>query len=229
MRPLSILLGAAALLFAGPLPRAGASPGPGDVPEKGICRVCEVNGSDHGAEKVEAARDFDGTRYVFCSESCARTFDGFPLAFVPPVLPRPAPPFVLAGLDGTPIRREDHTGRVLLVDFWATWCKPCIRAMPELQKLHDEWRDAGLTVIGVSIDERPADEIAKFLRKRRIDYPVGLDTGDPPAWESYRVAAVPAMFLIDADGRVVDQWTGRIDHEEVARAVAATLEGRPDP
>jgi peroxiredoxin len=146
--------------------------------------------------------------YGFCSEKCAQAFMADPAAFIPPVLPREAPTFSIKGLDGQGISNQSLRGRVVLLDFWATWCTPCLKSMPELQAMHEKYADRGLSVVGVSIDEGGVKKVKKFVSSRKLTYPIAMDSGKAPAWESFRVKAVPAAFLIDRDGRIVAQWTG---------------------
>jgi peroxiredoxin len=118
---------------------------------------------------------------------------------------------------------ENLRGKVVLLDFWATWCKPCARSMPELQKLHEQYAGQGLAVLGISIDEEAEKKVPAFLAKRELTYAMALDTAENPAWEAYKVKVIPAMFLIDRDGRIVQQWVGETKVEEVSQAVLALL------
>lgn len=195
------------------------------VPEKAVCRVCEVRGSQHGAEHVAAAREHDGTAYYFCSTGCAEAFDGFPAGYVVMPVPRPAPSLSMTTLAGADVSLARAEGPVL-VDFWATWCKPCIEAMPELSELHETYGPRGLTVLGVSIDEKGPEQVASFLEEREVSYPIAVDGGDHPAWFAWGVAAIPAAFLVH-DGQIVAEWRGRIDPAVVEAAVTEVLpEGR---
>jgi len=197
-----------------------------EKPDKALCPVCAVHGETK-AERVEAQVEHDGQTYYFCSEKCRATFQEDPLGYVPPELPRPAPDFVVETLDGKDVAADAFAGKVVLLDFWATWCKPCEKIMPGIQKLYDAYADEGFTVAGISIDEGEdrVKKVEKFVRKLDVSYPVFLDAKDVPAWFTYRVKAVPAMFLIDREGRIVAQWRGSVDHErleaEVARLVGA--------
>lgn len=94
--------------------------------------------------------------------------------------------------------------------------------MPELQALHDRYRARGFTVLGVSIDEGGPAKVKKFVRGK-YTYPIAMDSETAPAWEAYRVKAVPAAFLIDRDGRIVAQWTGRFAAAELEQKLAALL------
>jgi peroxiredoxin len=155
-----------------------------------------------------ATRTYEGVVYGFCSKDCAETFDTDPAAFVPPVFPRPAPGFSLTTLDGDTLSLDGLKCRVALVDFWATWCQPCRKSMPELSALHTKYADRGFTVVGISIDEDREKEVNKFLEKTQVAYPIAIDRKADPAWASYLVKAVPAAFLVDREGRIVAQWTG---------------------
>ena len=96
-------------------------------------------------------------------------------------------------------------GKVTLVDFWATWCAPCRKSMPELQSLHEKYRARGFSVVGVSIDEGKdaARKVKKFVDAKKITYPIVIDSEKSPTWERFRVKAVPAAFLVDQEGRIV--------------------------
>ena len=188
---------------------AAASVPPAPAAERSVCPVCRVMEGEDETEDVRATRAHEGVSYGFCSEKCARAFDADPAAFVPPTLPRLAPELALADLEGRPLTWESLAGRVVLVDFWATWCAPCRKSMPELQALHARFAGRGFTVVGVSIDEaKDARKVKKFVAAKGITYPVALDGAQASAWERFRVKAVPAAFLVDRDGRIVAQWTG---------------------
>jgi peroxiredoxin len=185
-------------------PGAGATA----APAKALCHVCRVLHGEAAEEPVRAVRTHGGKEYGFCSEDCAGQFVADPAAFVPPEFPRPAPRFALSDLAGRPVSSESLLGRVVLLDFWATWCAPCRKAIPELQALHDRHADRGFTVVGISIDEGGPDKVRKFLRSRKVTYAVAVDSSEDPAWQAFGVRAVPAAFLLDRRGRIVAQWTG---------------------
>lgn len=178
------------------------------APARTLCLVCKVKHGEAVEEPVKAVRTYEGTEYGFCSEACARDFDADPAAYIPPVLPRLAPSFTLVTLAGSPLTSELLKGQVVLLDFWATWCAPCRKSMPELQALHTKYALRGFTVVGVSIDEGDRSKVKKYVTSKRFTYPIAVDTEKDPAWESYRVKAIPAAFLLDRQGRIVAQWTG---------------------
>ena len=213
LRWMMVLAGSLAMLVGvavGPASAAG---------KKAMCLVCVVAHGEAEEEEVKAVRTYEGKEYGFCSEKCAKAFDADPVAYIPPAFPRPAPAFSLKALDGTVLSNESLKGKVVLLDFWATWCTPCHKTMPELQALHRKYADRGFAVVGISIDEGGPKKVKKFVASRKIIYPIALDSEKNPAWDAYRVKAVPAAFLLDRDGRIVAQWTG-------APALSAELEGK---
>ena len=113
---------------------------------------------------------------------------------------RNAPDFTLKTLDGPNLRLQEQRGRVVLINFWATWCGPCRQEMPHLNRLYDKYRAAGFTLLGVNIDEdgRNAAGVASKLGLR---FPVLLDT-DKKVSRMYDLATMPSTVLIDRDGRV---------------------------
>lgn len=188
-----------------------------------LCVVCQVKEGATAAEVVKAVRTYDGREYAFCSEKCAEEFDTDPAAYAPPAFPRPAPAFALRDLDGREFSLASLRGQVVLLDFWATWCAPCRKSMPELEALHQRYRARGVTVLGVSIDEGSPKKVRGFVKARRLTYPIAIDTDRAPAWAAYKVKAVPAAFLIDRDGRIVAQWTGQPATPQAVEAKLAEL------
>lgn len=192
-----------AMILAGVAPRHVTA-----APAKEACLVCKVTKGEAEEEPVKAARRYEGKEYGFCSEKCAKAFMSDPAAFVPPTFPRSAPRFTLKDLAGSAVSNESLKGKVVLLDFWATWCKPCRRAIPELQALHEKFVRRGFSVVGVSIDEGDPARVKRFVTSKKIAYPVAVDSEKEPAWDAFHVKAVPAAYLIDREGRIVAQWTG---------------------
>ena len=150
-----------------------------------------------------------------------------PESYLPAPLPRPAPAFVLKNVAGDSVTlaklSRDNT---LLVDFWATWCGPCVKAMPEMQKIHEKYANRAFSVVGVSIDEEGVKKVAPFLAKQKVKYtyPILLDTAENnPVWREWGVKAVPSVILIK-DGQIVRHWSGKVDIREVEKAVASALD-----
>ena len=118
-----------------------------------------------------------------------------------------APPFRRPALTGgDSISLEDFRGQVVLLNFWASWCGPCREEMPALLSIHRRYRDAGVTVLGVTVNDLPEDS-RSFAREYGVDYPNVI--GDDQLYDDYRLSPwIPATLLIDREGRIVRQWLG---------------------
>ncbi len=116
-----------------------------------------------------------------------------------PAMGAPAVTFDL--LDGGALPLGALKGRVVLVNFWATWCPPCRAEMPGLEKVYADKRAAGFTVVGISMDQSPRQQVASFLHDHAIEYPVAMATVEAVAAFG-GVNDLPTSFLIDRKGRV---------------------------
>jgi thiol-disulfide isomerase/thioredoxin len=122
--------------------------------------------------------------------------------------PVPAPPETFAALDGTRVRLADFKGRVVLVNFWATWCAPCIFEMPSLDRLQAALGDRGLAVLAVSIDRGGVKVIRPFAKRLGLEH-LGLYHDDKGAlFQAFGVTGLPTTFLIDRRGRIVGAYPG---------------------
>lgn len=111
------------------------------------------------------------------------------------------PQFAVTSLEGSAITDEALRGKVVLVNFWATWCPPCRVEMPLLQAMADRHRDAGLVVLGLSRDLGPPDEVRQFLATRDITYPVAI-VGRDAELRFGGIRGYPTSFLLDRTGRI---------------------------
>lgn len=123
--------------------------------------------------------------------------------------PDPAPAFQIPGLDGKPVSPADARGKVVLLNFWATWCGPCRAEIPDLVELQSRYKDR-LQVVGLIVDDDDLDAIHKFVQEFRINYPVAVASDDLRV-QYGGIAALPTSFLIDPQGRVVQKHTGLRD------------------
>ena len=112
----------------------------------------------------------------------------------------PAPDFTLKTLDGPALRLAEQRGQVVLVNFWASWCAPCKVEMPHLNRLADKYRDIGVVMLAVNVDDDPKKAAAE-ARKLGINFPVLLDTAKT-ASKAYQLQAMPTAVLVDRDGKV---------------------------
>jgi peroxiredoxin len=125
----------------------------------------------------------------------------------------------LRDLTGLSVATSAWRGRPVLVDFWATWCAPCVKALPHLQQLHREMGDR-LQVVGIGSEA--AAKVQAFAERHGVTYPLLVDDGS--AAEAYRVEGLPAIFLLDAEGVVREQFAGYQDYETIRQAVDRLLE-----
>ena len=127
------------------------------------------------------------------------------------------PDFTLTDLAGNMVRLSDSNGTVRLVGFWATWCAPCVEEIPALKDLQASYKDRGLTILMVAMDDEGAEVVKPFAEKRDIDYPVLLGKEETPhAFGG--IAGLPTAFILDRDGKVVDRILGAVPR--------AALEGK---
>lgn len=120
--------------------------------------------------------------------------------------PQPAPPFLVQDLDGNVVSTAAWQGKVVLVNFWATWCPPCREEIPALIELSEKYKD-DLLIVGVSMDDGPPAEVKEFARTLGIKYPIVMRSRDLVA-EYGGVPALPTSFLVNKAGRVVQKHEG---------------------
>ncbi len=138
--------------------------------------------------------------------------------------PEMAPPFLLRDINGKIVSTADWKGKVVILNFWATWCPPCREEVPELVQLQANYKDK-LLVIGASEDEDEPQKVRQFVQRFGMNYPVVMATKE--LIDNYGgVPALPTSFLIDPQGRVVQKHTGLYEYEVYEREVRA-LAGLP--
>ena len=135
--------------------------------------------------------------------------------------PDAAPEFVVKGIDGSAVNLADAHGKVVLLNFWATWCGPCRMEVPDLVELQKKYQDR-LQVIGLVVDDADEDAVRKFAKRYGINYPVAMAT-DEMRFPFGGVPALPTSFIIDARGRVVQKHIGLRDPELYEMEVRALL------
>ena len=145
----------------------------------------------------------------------------------PQMAPTAAPGFTLPRVDGGTASLADHQGKVVLLDFWATWCPPCRAAMPHLAEMQEEYRAKGLVVLGMNMDQN-RDDLTQFLSGQTVNYPMlAVDEATRAAYGG--VASIPQTFLIDRAGQVRQKFLG-YDHKIAAQmeeAVQKLLREKP--
>lgn len=122
----------------------------------------------------------------------------------------PAPDFTLPALSGGTLRLSDLRGKVVLLNFWATWCVPCRTEMPAIETLYQRYKDQGLEVLAVNLDVLSTAGVEAFVKEVGVTFPIILD----PSWgtaRAYRVFGLPTTYLIDRAGNVVVREVGERD------------------
>ncbi|MBM3286944.1 MAG: TlpA family protein disulfide reductase [Candidatus Eisenbacteria bacterium] len=135
-----------------------------------------------------------------------------------------APGIDAVSLDGSRWRLSDKKGKVVLIDFWATWCGPCRKTIPELIELRNELGPWGLEVVGISLDQKGPAVVDPFVKRSGINYPVVVDSQGRYARLYGGVDAIPTFFLVDRSGRTAYQMTGAAPKASMVRAIEALLQ-----
>jgi len=133
-------------------------------------------------------------------------------------------------LEGTKFNIEQYRGRVVLVDFWATWCGPCRAKLPGLMKLHEQFHGKGFEIVGVDLDKE-LDDLGKFLDDTKLPWinVIGEKDGDEmkfPLAEKYDISGIPATFLVGRDGRVIAH---DLSDEDLAKKLEELLNSKSAP
>lgn len=121
-----------------------------------------------------------------------------------------APDFTLSDTHGNTTTLSSLRGKVVILEFWATWCPPCRESVPELNEMYEKFKGKNVELLGISVDKGgdAPSVVRAFLTERAVAYPVLLDNRNVN--NSYGVSGIPAIFIIDKEGRVVKHFTGFI-------------------
>ena len=135
---------------------------------------------------------------------------------------QPAPAWKLKNLDGQEVSSEQFKGKVVVVDFWATWCGPCLSEIPGYIALQKKYGASGLVIVGVSLDAKSPQYVKKFAQEHAMDYTLVM--GDDSIVDAFGgFDAIPTTFLINRNGRIVHRKTGAMPHEEYEKLVKQAL------
>lgn len=124
-----------------------------------------------------------------------------------------APDFALPSVDGSMVRLSDYQGKVIMVDFWATWCPPCQEMIPVLSKLHKRYSMKGLVILGISLDQEGLEVLGPYVYENRIPYKVLI--GNDQLKRAFGVISIPTLFIIDREGRLVRKMMGYHSYGEL--------------
>ena len=141
------------------------------------------------------------------------------------VRPRPAPDFVLTSFDGQRIQLSDFRGRIVVLNFWATWCPPCRVEAPVLQRAAERLESAGVTILGIDVWDDQSAAI-EFLNETGVTYPNAEDTTRLIPVE-FGVTGLPETFVIDRQGVLVRRWVGPLSDDDLDNLLAPVLAADP--
>jgi len=159
--------------------------------------------------------------YLFSHSGPQRPVD---LASVKPDKERhKAPDFALKDADGKLVHLADYRGKVVLLDFWATWCGPCKIEIPWFEEFQRQHQEKGFAVIGVSMDDEGWEVVKPFLTRLKVNYRV-LIGNDQTAQIYGGIDALPTTFLIDREGRIASVHVGLVDRKEFENGIQQLLE-----
>jgi peroxiredoxin len=148
-------------------------------------------------------------------------------AAVQPVKDRkPAPAFVLTDAAAHAARLSGYRGKVVLLDFWATWCHGCKEEIPWFSEFERKYRSQGFAVVGVSLDDGGWPVVKPFIETARVPYRILL--GDAPTSKKYSIGSMPDTFVIDRSGRIAAVYFGLVDRNNVEANIKSVLMELPE-
>ena len=125
---------------------------------------------------------------------------------------RTAPAFAVRSVEGKALKLSDFKGRPVVIDFWATWCKPCRAAMPHLEVVQKRYETNGLVIMGLSVDEEEPAAVKKYVQQLGVSFRIAM--ADEKVLDLYGpVRSIPTTFFINRQGEVVRRVVGYIDEE----------------
>lgn len=140
-----------------------------------------------------------------------------------------APTFELADINGKKTDLSDYKGKVVLINFWATWCGPCKAEMPSLNKLFLSLKNDGLIVLAIAVDSSE-EPVKSFLKNKTVDFPVLMDKEQDVYFDLYAVLGLPTSFLIDRDGIIREKIRGERewDAQDIKEKIEKLLKSKKE-
>ena len=140
------------------------------------------------------------------------------------VKPESAPDLTLKTMDGRSINLHEQKGRVLLVNFWATWCAPCRKEIPDLKTLHSNLKPKGLRVIGVALDQKGREVVKPFARELEINYPIVIDSAGTAEAAFGPIPGLPTTIVVTPEGQITKRVIGVFPTEKMKPTLQKMLD-----
>ncbi len=135
---------------------------------------------------------------------------------------KPAPAFTLQDLEGNNVSLADFKGKVVILDFWATWCPPCIKEIPDFIDLYEQYKDKGFAMVGISLDQAGISVVKSFAQRFKINYPILMNDGRVD--KAYGgITSIPTTFVIDSAGNIRKKYVGYIEKSVFEADIKALL------
>ncbi len=129
--------------------------------------------------------------------------------------------FTLQDLNGNSVRLSDYKGKVVIIDFWATWCPPCRASIPGLEKIYKTYKDKGLVILAISLDQGEWDSVKSFSAEYGITYPVLKGTEDVS--DAYQVRTIPLILVLNKEGKISKRYLGFGNDEDLEDYIKSIL------
>jgi len=133
-----------------------------------------------------------------------------------------APAWNLKDVDGKVYASTQFAGKVVLVNFWATWCGPCVAEMPGLVALQNRYRDQGLSIVGISVDDAGPSVVRSFIPQHKLNYTIVMTDGQVER-DFGGIEFIPTSFLIDREGNLIDKWVGYTEESDFESSIVPAL------
>jgi thiol-disulfide isomerase/thioredoxin len=194
----------------------------------------ELKHYDEAIELYNKSIAADPRRETYYKQHLAETYDRAEKpelaaklreSMAPPVskfIGKPAPLFTLRNLNGIEEKLEDYKGKMVILNFWATWCPYCVKEIPHFIELYEEYKDQGLAIIGISTDRQGVDVVKSYIQKHKINYPI-LMANLKVQQEYGGVQSIPVTFIIDKEGKIVNQYNGYKDKSTFLQDIMSIL------